>query len=170
MRSFRSLRPLSVQFSSVLLLPLLHLSPYRFCPLSCPSLHEMFPLYLIFLKRSLVFTFLFWKYIFYSISLHSSLRKVFFSLLAILCKSAFRWVYLCFSPLPFSYLLFSAICKPSSDNHFAFLHFFFLGMVLITASCTMSLISVHRPSGTLLSDIIPWIYCHFHSIIIRYLI
>jgi len=25
------------------------------------------------------------------------------------------------------YLLFSAICKASSDNHFAFLHFFFLG-------------------------------------------
>ena len=35
-------------------------------------------------------------------------------------------------------LLFSAICKASSDNHFAFLHFFFLGMILITASCTMS--------------------------------
>ena len=27
-------------------------------------------------------------------------------------------------------LLFSAISKASSDNHFAFLHFFFLGMVL----------------------------------------
>ena len=35
-------------------------------------------------------------------------------------------------------LLFSAICEASSDNHFAFLHFFFLGMVLIPASCTMS--------------------------------
>ena len=31
--------------------------------------------------------------------------------------------------------LFSAICKASSDNHFAFLHFFFLGMVLIKDSC-----------------------------------
>ena len=38
------------------------------------------------------------------------------------------------SPLPFTSLLFSAICKASSDNHFAFLHFFFLGMVLITTS------------------------------------
>ena len=28
--------------------------------------------------------------------------------------------------------------KASSDNHFAFLHFFFLGMALITASCAMS--------------------------------
>ena len=35
------------------------------------------------------------------------------------------------------------------DNHFAFLHFFFLGMVLITASYTMPQISVHISSGTL---------------------
>ena len=41
-------------------------------------------------------------------------------------------------PLLFASLLLSAICKASSDNHFAFLHFFFMGMVLITASCTMS--------------------------------
>ena len=57
----------------------------------------------------------------------------------------------------FSSLLFSAICKASSDNHFGFLHFFFLGMVLITASCTMSWTSVQSSSGTL-SDLIPWIY------------
>ena len=44
--------------------------------------------------------------------------------------------------------LFSAICKTSSDNHFTFLHFFFLGMVLITAPSS---------SGTL-SDLIPWTY------------
>jgi len=43
-----------------------------------------------------------------------------------------------FSPLPLASLLFSAICKASSDNHFAFSHFFFLGMVLITASYTIS--------------------------------
>ena len=36
----------------------------------------------------------------------------------------------------------SAICKVSSDNHFSMLHFFFLGMVLITNSCTMLQISV----------------------------
>ena len=64
---------------------------------------------------------------------------------------------LSFSSLPLSSLLFSAICKAFSDNHFAFLHFFFLGMVLITASCTMSRTSVHSSSGTL-SDLIPWIY------------
>ena len=37
----------------------------------------------------------------------------------------------------------------SSDNHFSFLHFFFLGMILITASSTMSQTSVHSSSGTL---------------------
>ena len=35
-----------------------------------------------------------------------------------------QWIYLSFSLLPFTFLLFSAICKVSSDNHFAF---FFLG-------------------------------------------
>ena len=77
--------------------------------------------------------------------------------LAILCNSAFKWVYLSFSPLHFASLLFKALCTPCSDNYFAFLHFFFLGMVLIPASCTMSQISVHTSSGTL-SDPIPWIY------------
>ena len=32
-----------------------------------------------------------------------------------------------FSPLLFASLLFTAICKASSDSHFAFLHLFFLG-------------------------------------------
>ena len=42
---------------------------------------------------------------FSSISFHWSLRKVFSSLLAVLWNSAFRWVYLSFSPLPFASLL-----------------------------------------------------------------
>ena len=100
---------------------------------------------LIFLKSSLVFPIL----LFSSISLHWSLRKAFLSLLAILWNSAFKWEYLSFSPLLFAYLLFTAICKASSDNHLAFLHFFFLGMVLITASRTMSRTSIHSSSGTL---------------------
>ena len=77
--------------------------------------------------------------------------------LCILWNSAFKWVYFSFSPLPFASLLFTAICKASSDNHFAFLHFFFLGMVLIPVSCTMSRTSIHSSSGTL-SDLIPSIY------------
>jgi len=88
---------------------------------------------LIFLKRFLVFLIL----LFSSISLHYSLKKAFLFPLAILWNSAVRWVYLSFSPLPLTSLL-SAFYKASSDNHFALLHFFFLGMVLVTASCTIS--------------------------------
>ena len=106
---------------------------------------------LIFLKRSLVFPFL----LFSSISLHWSLRKAFLSLLVILWNSAFKWAYFPFSPLPFTSFLFSAIYKTSSDNHFAFLHFFFLKMVLITTFCTMSQTSVHSSSSICLSDLIP---------------
>ena len=100
---------------------------------------------LIFLKRSLVFTIL----LFSSISLHWSLRKALLSLLAILWNSAFKWMYLSFTPLLFASFLFSAIYKASSDNHFTFLHSLFLGMVLITASCLISWTSVHSSSGTL---------------------
>ena len=64
-------------------------------------------------------------------------EKAFLSLLAILWNSAFIWVYLSLSPLLLASLLFSAICKASPDNHFAFLHFLFLGMVLVTAAYTV---------------------------------
>ena len=108
---------------------------------------------LTFSKRFLVFPIL----LFSSISLHWSLRKAFLSLLAILWNAAFERVYLSFSPLLFTSLLFTAICKASSDSHFAFLHFFFLGMVLLPFSCTVSWTSVYSSSGTL-SDLGPWIY------------
>ena len=52
--------------------------------------------------------------VFSSICLHWSLRKAFLSLLAILWNSAFRWVYLSFSPLPFSSVQFS--CSVMSDS------------------------------------------------------
>ena len=51
--------------------------------------------------------------------------------------------------VPWLSLLSSAVCKGSSDNHFAFLYFFFLRMVLFTSSCTMLSTSVHSSSGTL---------------------
>ena len=108
---------------------------------------------LIFLKRSLDFPII----LFCSISLHWSLKKAFLSLLAILWNSAFKWVFLSFSPLPFTSLLYTVICKASSDNNFTFLHFFSLRMVLIPASCTMSWTSIHSSPGTL-PDLIPWIY------------
>ena len=39
--------------------------------------------------------------------------------------------------------------RPVQTTILPFLHLFFLGMVLITASCTMSQTSVHGSSGTL---------------------
>ena len=105
---------------------------------------------LIFLKRSLVFPIL----LFSSIPLHWSPRKTFLSLFAILWNiqmgiSVFKWEYLSFSPLIFTSLLFTAICKASSDSSFAFLHFFFLGMVLLPVSFTVSPSSLQSTSGTM---------------------
>ena len=101
---------------------------YSACVRSIPFLSFIEPIFawnfplvsLILLKKSLVFPSL----LFSSISLHWSLKKDFLSLLANLWNSSFKWVYLSFSPLPFASLLFTAICNASSDNHFAFLHFF----------------------------------------------
>ena len=101
---------------------------------------------LIFLTQSLVLFYCFPILLFSSISLHWSLRKA-LSLFAILRNSEFKWVYLPFSPLLFASHLFTAICKASSDIHFAFLHFFFWVMVLLPVSCTMSRTSVHSSSG-----------------------
>ena len=90
--------------------------------------------------------------------LHWSLRKAFLSLLAILWNSAFICVYLSFSPLLLASLVFSAICKASSDNHCAFLYFFFGGRF-----SSPSLVQYYEPppivlQALCLSDLIPWIY------------
>ena len=137
-----------VQFFCVFLPSLLNIST---SVRSIPFLSFIEPIFawnvpsvsLIFLKRSLVFLILWFS----PISLHWSLRKAFLSLLAI-WNSAFRCLYLSFSPLLFTFLLFTAICKASSDSRFV-LHFFSMGMVLIPVSCTMSWTSFHSSSGTL---------------------
>ena len=105
----------------------------------------MFP---IFLKRSLGFPLL----LFSSIIKHCSL-KVFLSYLATFWNSAFNWMHLSLSPLLFASLHSSAICKALSENHFAFLLFFFFGMILFTASCTILQTSVHSSSGKWLRSI-----------------
>ena len=64
----------------------------------------------IFIFQSIVFLYLF-----------ALITRKSLSLLALLWNSTFKWVYVSFSPLPFASLLFIAICKASSDNHFAFL-------------------------------------------------
>ena len=111
----------SVYSCHLLLISSASVGPYNFCPLSSPSLHEMFPWYLQ--------SFLFCCFpLFLSILL---LRKASLSILAILLNSAFRCLYLSFSPLPFTSLLFTAICKASSASHFAFFAFLFYGDGLI---------------------------------------
>ena len=57
--------------------------------------------------------------------------------------------------IPFLSLLSSAICKASLDNHFAILHFFFFGMVLLVPP-----IQYYEPLSIVLqalclSDLIP---------------
>ena len=99
---------------------------------------------LIFLKWSLVFPILFFS----SISLHWSLRKAFLSLLAVLWNSAFKWVYLSFSPLLLVLFFPQLFVRPLQTTILPFC-ISFLGMVLITASCTMSWTSLHSSSGTL---------------------
>ena len=99
----------------------------------------------VFLKRPLVSPLL----LFSSVFVHCSLKKPFLSLIAVLWNSAFSWVYLSLFPLLFASPLSSAICKASSDDHFAFLLFFFFVMVLFAASYTILWTSIHSSSGTL---------------------
>jgi len=54
-------------------------------------------------------------------------EKAFLPLLSVLWNSAFKWIYLFFFPLLFTFFLFTANYNASSDSHFALLHFFFLG-------------------------------------------
>ena len=49
--------------------------------------------------------------------------------------------------LLFASLLFTAICKASPDSHFAFLHLFAMGMVLIPVFCTILQTSRHPSIG-----------------------
>ena len=89
---------------------------------------------------------------------HSTVFPYFFSLLTqggfliSPCYSLELCIQLGIS-FPFSFAFgissFLSSCKASSYNHFAFLHFFFLGMILVTTSCTMLWTSVHSFSGTL---------------------
>ena len=144
-----SLRPFFLYSSSVFSwhLFLIACASVRFLPFLSfigPSLYEIFPWYCQFSWKDLVFPVVLLS----SISLHCSLKKAFLSLLEILWNSAFSWVSLSLSPLPFA-SLFSAVCKAASDNYFTFLLFFFLRMVLVPTSCTMLWTSIHSSSGSL---------------------
>ena len=77
------------------------------------------------------------------------LKKAFLSLFAILGtlhSDAYIFPFL----LCFSFLFFSQLfLGPPRTAILLFLHFFSMGMVLISVSCTMSLTSFHSSSGTL---------------------
>ena len=83
--------------------------------------------------------------------LHCSLKKNVLSLPAILWNSTFGWIYPSLSALEFTSLLSQPLVRPP-ENYFAILYFFFLGMVLVTASCIVLW------TCTCLCDLIPWIY------------
>ena len=106
---------------------LLLLGPYHFCPfrahlcMKCSLGISNFLKEISSLSHSIVFLCFFALII----------EEGFLSFLDILWNSTFKWIYLSFSPLFFTSLLFTTICKTSSESHFAFLHFFFLGMALI---------------------------------------
>ena len=111
----------------------------------CPSLHEMLPCISNFLEEisslshSIVFL-----YFFALITEKGFLISPCYSLelcLQVGISFLFSFAFLFYS--------FLAVCKASSDIHFAFLHFFFLGMVLITDSCTMSWTFIHSSSDTI---------------------
>ena len=107
-----------------------------------------------FLKRSLVFPTL----LFASISLHWSPRKAFLCFLATLWNSAFRWMFLSFSPLSLARLLFQPFARPPQTTFCLFCISFSWGW-----SRSLSLVQSHEPLSLVLHalclpDIICWIY------------
>ena len=52
------------------------------------------------------------------------------------------------------FFFLTANCKASSESHFDFLHFSFLGMILLPILCSVLQISIHSSSFTL-SDLVP---------------
>ena len=137
----------------IFLIPSASVRSIPFLSFIVPTYAWIVPLvFLIFLKRSLVFPILY-----SSISLHWSLRKAFLSLLAILWNSAFKWLYLSFS-LCFLLLFFSQLFVKLHQT--AILHF------CISFSCGWSWflcpVQCHKPpfivlQALCLSDLIPWI-------------
>ena len=105
------------------------------------------------------FTFTFHPSLLFS-SFHFSLRKAFLSLLAILWNTVFIWLYLSLSPWLFPFVLSTAICEASSDNHFAFLYFFLVGWFWSLPPVRHSVHQIYSLEST----------CHFYCIIIRDLI
>ena len=116
---------------------------------------------LIFLKRSVVFSIL----LFYSISFNWSYLS--FLLFGTLHSSRYIHPFL----LCWSHLFFSHLFVRPPQTAILLLHFFFLRMVLIPGSSTMSWTSIHSSSGTMSIRSGPFkSISHLHCIIVRDLI
>ena len=92
------------------------------------------------------------------ISLHWSLRKAFVSLLAILWNSAFKWIYLSFSPLPLASFFSQLFLRPHQIAILPFCLSFSWGW-----SWSLCLVQCHEPLSIVLqalglSNLTPWIY------------
>ena len=135
-------------FLPLFLLPSASFRSTSFLSFIVPIFAWNIPWYLTFLKRPPIFCI----QLFTSISLHWLLRKAFLSLLFFfaleLCIQIGIPFLLSFS---FHFCSFLTICKATSDNLFAFLHLFSLGMVLITSFCTMSWTFIHSSFSILSS-------------------
>ena len=93
-----------------------------------------------------------------SISLHWSLRKAFLSLLAILWNSAFKWVYLSFSPLPLAFFFSQEFTRPPQTTILHFCIYYSWGLFW-----SLTPVQYHETPSVVfqalcLSDLIPWIY------------
>ena len=100
----------------------------------------------LFLKKSLLFLILLFSLFLCIVHLRMP------SCLSLLFAGTLLSVEYIFPFLPCLFLLFFPqlfIKLPQTTNHFAFLYFFFCGMVLVTASCKMLWTAIHSYSGTL---------------------
>ena len=128
------------------------LGPYQFCSLLCLFCMKYslgisnFLEVISILSYSLVFF-----YFFALITEEGFVICTCYSL-ELCIQMGMSFLFVCLSLLFFSQLFVS----PSQTTILPFA-LLFLGMVLITAPCTVSWTSIHSSSGTL-SDLIPWIY------------
>ena len=98
---------------------------------------------LIFLKRSLVFSFYYFP-LFLCIDHWGRLSYLSLLFFGMLHSVGYDFLF------SFAFhFFFSVIYKASSENHFDLLYLSFLGMVLFIIFCTMLRTSVHSSSGTL---------------------
>ena len=110
------------------------LGPYHLCPLLSPFCMKCSLGISNFLEEISSLSHIVFLYFFALITEEDFLISPFYSLE--LCIQIDTALFFSFA---FHFSSFhSYFCKASSDSQFAFLHFFFLGMVLIPVSCTVS--------------------------------